>query len=227
MKKIITLLLLFVALSVQAQTQDVTKFLGIPVDGSKEEMIEKLKSKGFVYDRYNDIFSGEFNGYDVNILIGTNKNKVWRISVVNKIGCNEKQVKNWFNTLLNQFSRNKKYLALVANEIPADEDISYEMLFNKKEYAASYMQAPDDLSPIRRKEFEKLLAGAKEKKTVDYLIGDFKTIEERLAENTSLMEIYESMMKKKVWFKIDRYIEDYHIFMYYDNENNMADGEDL
>lgn len=65
------------------------------------------------------------------------------------------------------------------------------------------------------------------KKTVDYLIGDFKTPEERLAENMSLMEIYESMIKKKVWFTIDRYKGDYYIFIYYDNENNMADGEDL
>ena len=33
--------------------KDVTQFLGIPVDGSKSEMIQKLKAKGY---RYNSTF---------------------------------------------------------------------------------------------------------------------------------------------------------------------------
>ena len=47
MKKLLTLtMLLIVAGTLRAQT-DVTRFLGIPVDGSKTEMIQKLKEKGF------------------------------------------------------------------------------------------------------------------------------------------------------------------------------------
>ena len=53
--------------------KDVTTFLGIPVDGYKNEMKQKLIAKGFTYDSNNDLFEGEFNGYDVNVYIATNK----------------------------------------------------------------------------------------------------------------------------------------------------------
>ena len=47
MKKILSLaVLLAFSLAMYAQ-KDVTKFLGIPVDGTKSEMIKKLKEKGF------------------------------------------------------------------------------------------------------------------------------------------------------------------------------------
>ena len=47
MKKVLTVLaLLMFSVAVYAQ-KDVTKFLGIPVDGTKSAMIQKLKAKGF------------------------------------------------------------------------------------------------------------------------------------------------------------------------------------
>ena len=56
-----------------AQT-DVTKFLGIPVDGDKSEMMEKLKSKGFTQGPYaEDVLRGGFNGKEVDVFISTNK----------------------------------------------------------------------------------------------------------------------------------------------------------
>ena len=40
--------------------EDVTKFLGIPVDGSKSEMIQKLKAKGFTNtSSEKDILEGD------------------------------------------------------------------------------------------------------------------------------------------------------------------------
>ena len=59
-----------------AQEKDVTKFLGIPVDGAKSDMIQKLKEKGFVPSSYKDMLEGEFNGTDVYISVVTNNNKV-------------------------------------------------------------------------------------------------------------------------------------------------------
>lgn len=42
--------LMFLMLGVYAFAQkDVTQFLGIPVDGTKTEMVQKLKAKGFKY----------------------------------------------------------------------------------------------------------------------------------------------------------------------------------
>ena len=69
--------------------KNVTQFMGIPVDGTKSAMIQKLKAKGFSYNASTDQLSGQFNGRDVTLAIGTNKNKVSRIAVTDKVGSTE------------------------------------------------------------------------------------------------------------------------------------------
>lgn len=56
------------AISMSAQN-DVTTFLGIPVDGFKSEMKQELVSKGFVPKKVgtNEFLEGEFNGTDVHV----------------------------------------------------------------------------------------------------------------------------------------------------------------
>lgn len=90
--------------------KDVTEFLGIPVDGTKQQMIENLKAKGFVYDSQADVLSGEFNGEDVSISIQTQGNKVWRVVVIDKIPRDETQIKIRFNKLVRQFENKESYL---------------------------------------------------------------------------------------------------------------------
>lgn len=144
MKKILFvafLLMLSVALHAQ---KEVTKFLGIPVDGSKSSMIQKLKNKGFVYDPSADYLKGEFNGQRVNVYVVTNNNRVCRIMVCDKITCDEGQIKIRYNTLCRQFANNQKYVPISAEELSDSEDISYEMTVNKKEYQAGYAQLPAD-----------------------------------------------------------------------------------
>ena len=69
MKKILTVLLvIFCACTIQAQ-DDVTTFLGIPVDGFKPQMIQKLKGKGFLQVQGQDALEGEFNGMNVDVFI--------------------------------------------------------------------------------------------------------------------------------------------------------------
>ena len=102
MRRILSLLVFFtLSLTTMAQKKDVTKFLGIPVDGYKSEMKKKLINKGFTYDARNDNFKGEFNGRDVTIFIGTNNNKVWRIMVCDANYCNETDIKIRFNNINN------------------------------------------------------------------------------------------------------------------------------
>ena len=63
---------MFLMLGVYAFAQkDVTQFLGIPVDGTKTEMVQKLKAKGFKYNSTYDWLEGEFNGREVVLLIAT------------------------------------------------------------------------------------------------------------------------------------------------------------
>lgn len=66
-----TMSLLF-SMAAHAQ-QDVTRFLGIPVDGSKSEMIHRLKEKGFQYNQSTGALRGEFNGLEVDIYVVTTK----------------------------------------------------------------------------------------------------------------------------------------------------------
>ena len=109
MKKIIIVMLLFVSLVANAQ-KDVTKFLGIPVDGLKPAMMQKLKAKGFQYNQSLDCLTGEFNGHDVRLSVVTNNNKVWRIVIQDAIAQDEAGIKIRFNKLVQQFLNNKKYM---------------------------------------------------------------------------------------------------------------------
>ena len=144
MKKLLSLLImLMLSIALHAQ-HNVTKFLGIPVDGTKTSMIQKLKNKGFTYDVKRDRLSGEFNGVKVDLLIATYKNKVWRILALYRDGCNEAQIKIKYNALCQQFNNSAKYTSFKSKEIPENEDISYQMSVNSKEYQAAYYQLPND-----------------------------------------------------------------------------------
>ena len=100
MKRFVLLVWLYATLCVGAFAQhEVTKFLGIPVDGSKSEMIRKLKDKGFKTSSVNkEMLEGEFNGKDVWLTVVENKDKVYRIAVFDMNGVtNPGEIKIRFN----------------------------------------------------------------------------------------------------------------------------------
>ena len=145
MKKILlslTLLMLSVAMYAQ---NEVTKFLGIPIDGTKTDMIQKITAKGFSYNAQKDCLEGIFNGENVYIYILTNKSKVWRIAVTDKIDFDEGQIKIRFNNLCQQFDDNPKYYSLKGTQKLSDNDnISYEMTIDNKQIQAVYYQLPHE-----------------------------------------------------------------------------------
>ncbi len=134
---LITMLLVF---SVAANVQnDVTRFLGIPVDGSKSEMIRKIKAKGYRSISYDsDVLEGEFNGRDVHIHVATNNDKVYRVMVSDVNTVDERSIQIRFNRLCEQFANNSKYISLKEQTIPDNENISYEMTVKKKRYEAIF-----------------------------------------------------------------------------------------
>ncbi len=143
------LLILFfsVLLATSIHAQEVTKFLGIPVDGFKKDMISKLEAKGYTYNTYTEALEGEFNGEDVKIYPVTNNNKVWRIYLADENTRDESQIRLRFNRLCDQFSNNPRYISLADDDqkISEDEDISYEMGVHSKEYQAAFYQVfPED-----------------------------------------------------------------------------------
>ncbi|WP_274288364.1 hypothetical protein [Prevotella corporis] len=144
MKKGLSLaFLLMLSVAIYAQKQ-ITKFMGIPVDGSKTAMIQKLKNKGFVYNAERDWLEGESNGEEVLVYPVMNNNKVYRIAVLEINGRDEAQIRIRFNTLLNQFKNNKKYVQLSGRELTEEDDISYDLSINNKQIAATFAKLPQD-----------------------------------------------------------------------------------
>lgn len=211
-------MLLISSLFIYAQ-QDVTKFLGIPVDGSKSEMIQKLKAKGYTSSPLDkDVLVGEFNGADVNIHVVTNNNKVYRIMICDVNNIDERAIQIRFNRLCEQFVNNSKYSSLPLEEymIPDDEDISYEITVHKKRYEAVFYQKTDETFMAKQ------IEAAFPQYTKEQLANPS---EEPRAEIVNFVTQYIS--KKAVWFMINERLGKYCITMYYDNEYNNANGEDL
>lgn len=182
---------LIMSLSGNAQ-EDVTRFLGIPVDGSKAEVERQLLSKGFVWSADRRMLAGEFNGEKVYINVQTDNNKVWRIAVIEEALRDEAQIRIRFNNLCRQFEKNERYRSAAENcHISENEDISYNITVKNKQYEAVYYQVP----PVLSKEDIAAIN-----------LGDYKN---------------------QVWFLISEYFGKYQIVLFYENNKNRADGEDL
>ena len=149
MKKtlLIALLTLF-SVACFGQNGGPLKFLGIPIDGTESQFVSQLKSKGFNYNSLSESYKGQFNGDNVDVLIHTNHNLVDRVYVAFPYK-SEEGIRVEYNRLLRQFKDNDKYLDLVMNEeIPAKDDISYEITINKKRYQASFCYFNPDRDQI-------------------------------------------------------------------------------
>ena len=228
MKKLLfSLLATLLTLSLYAQN-DVTTFLGIPVDGFKSEMRQKLIAKGFTPKKVgnNEYLEGEFNGTDVHIFIATNNNKVYRIMVCDANTQDEANIKIRFNKLVNQFENNKRYTALDQYTISDTEDISYEMLVHKKNFDALFYQNPDmekvDTLALQNKIREQLL----EKYKPEQLENPTEEMNQE-AQAIAMSIGMDMIFKKPVWFRICEHYGKYFITIFYDNEYNHANGEDL
>lgn len=180
MKKLFFSIVAFLFVITANAQNDVTKFMGIPVDGTKEEVLAKLRDKGFKTSVLGDDYlEGVFNGSEVFVCPLTNGNKVWRIAVIQQTEFDETQIKIRFNILYSQFLKNSKYTALKDQRIPENENISHQIAIYKKQYQANFYQDNDT--------------------------------------------------KKSVWFTISegQSYNKYILIIFYDNEYNQANGEDL
>lgn len=224
MKRLILAAMMILFATTANAQKDVTKFLGIPVDGTKAEMIQKLKAKGFTSSAYDsEILQGEFNGEDVNIHIVTDNNRVYRIMVSDRDTKNETNIRIRFNNLCYQFEHKYNYIFFTEDQsIPQEEDISYEMSIKNKRYQAAYYQNPIMDSTMRTKMILDLLSSK-----YNYTVEQVATL--TVEEQTKLLSdlTYDIVSKKSVWFMISERYGEYYILMYYDNEYNRANGEDL
>ena len=126
------------------------KFLGIPIDGTEAQFGAKLRSKGFLYNSVYDYYTGQFNGKKVNVFLHTNHNVMDRVYVVFP-ETTESDIRIEYNKLISQFRKNGKYDELDKNEeIPDDENISYEITVKNKRYQASFVYFDPSVGDIAR-----------------------------------------------------------------------------
>lgn len=217
--------IIFCVITTFAQN-DITKFLGIPVDGSKSEMIRNLKTKGFKLSKIgdNEVLTGRFNGSDVQVFISTENGKVSRIMVCDENTMSETDIKIRFNRLCSQFKDNGKYLSLDDYTIPEDEDISYEMAVHNKRYEAIFYQLPE--GEAMEKLQASILKDVQDKYTPEQLESPTEEIRTQIISDT-FDKMINILRNKPVWFMISEIYGKYYITMFYDNEYNRANGEDL
>lgn len=226
MKHILSIITsLLISIGVYAQS-DVTKFLGIPVDGSKKEVVKALKKKGFKASNTDkDALQGVFNGSTVNVYVLETRGKVSRIAVLPIYGSNSTDTKIAFNNLCSQFLNKDNYVARDNDiiiptyndiSIPSDEDISYEMRVNGKRYEASFVQLPAPRDSILSK--------------IEPLKNIVMTVSDENGNKIDLhsyLELLTKYSKNSVWFKIEEQYGKFYVTLFYDNESNRANGEDL
>lgn len=225
MRRILFIFVLLVISNSLFSQKDITKFMGIPIDGFKPEMIQKLKEKGFVSSTSDkNILEGEFNGTQVNVHVATNNNKVCRIMLCDAHQMDETDIKIRFNRLCQQFKNNSNYVSFADYVIADDEDIAYELAVHDKRYEAIFYQKPlaIDSTEIADKLKESILS----KYTQQELDNPTEEIQKDIYE-MSLNYATEIILKKPVWFMISKFAGRYYITMFYDNEYNRANGEDL
>ncbi|MDE5550272.1 MAG: hypothetical protein K2I99_02800 [Bacteroidaceae bacterium] len=170
--------------------------------------------------------TGEFNGREVEISVVTNNNKVYRIMLRDATTSDETSIKIRFNILCQQFLNNKKYMSTSSSEdymLSDDEQISYEMSVHNKRYEASFFQADIDTLALQ----QEALAYALSKYSSEELEQMSQEQQQAVIEDFSMQYFLEKVTKKFVWFMIDEEYGKFRILMYYDNEYNHANGEDL
>lgn len=234
MKRLLSFVIgiLIMCSTVFGQSEGTLKFLGIPVDGSKSEMVAALKDKGFRYDSNSGFLVGDFNGMESHIGIVENHGKVYRVVVFDANTSDEGQIRIRFNNLIHQFENsNDKYYYINQNDkIPEDEDISYEISVNNKQYSAEFIYNPlygnDELRNRLVNEAVEEIKLSSEKKGITYeeFYSD-KDLYNQLV--SSVTDKIIQMSKGSVWFKIFEHYGKYFIGIYYDNLINKPNGEDL
>lgn len=238
MKRILVLGIVLMLSAAAFAQKNITQFMGIPIDGTKSAMIQKLKAKGFKYNATDDVLSGQFNGRNVFLRVVTNNNKVYRIIVSDEVGTTEGEIKIRFNTLINQFENNRKYISFYNFKISSDEDVSYGITVLNKRYEADYYQISDkekdttgfsqwfseNLLDVYTSFYNRLPDNLKQKNLSS---EEQNSLIESLESELLMNFILQKISHKSVWFMISESYGYYYINIFYDNVLNRANGEDL
>lgn len=110
---LISLILALASTLISAET---ISFMGIPISGTRDVFEQKLLNKGFSGPGWGGRYEGHFNGHYVYVSVWSENNRVYRVDVEYYVDKNS--YISEYNTLLQQFSNNKKYAKEVVSYIP-------------------------------------------------------------------------------------------------------------
>lgn len=204
-------------------------FLGIPVDGKRSEMIEKLKDKGFTYDEKTMTLRGKFNGHDSWVVVSDNEEgKVDRIyiSQINTMSQGDARIQ--YNNLVHLYLENGKYYGSEETIIPETEDIRYGISFKNKIYSSVFFFDPFYNSPETKETLLKECYGRVESMVYKGLVLDYS--EDNIWKLITSEYVNEEHKAAwgVVWFRIfEDSFGQYRLGIYYDNMNNRPNGKEL
>lgn len=198
--------------------KEVTKFLGIEVDGRKSEMIKKLEQKGFIATSTlgGDILEGKFKGYNVYLCVVECNDKVCSIVVRDKNAVCEADIKRRFNNLCRKFENSSRYISIGDFKIPRRENLSYEMLENKKRYSAAFYQSIRKIDIDKVKDEVKSII-SKTNEQIEHL-----DVIEKECENFILEYALGLLVKKSVTISMEKLDVGYVVSMSFDNQYNIV-----
>ena len=136
---------------------------------------------------------------------------------------NPNEIRIRFNKLCRQFAENNNYIVCSYNLIPEDENIYSEYFLNNKRYEAVFYQMPTEATFDEIQ--AKVTAEVIEKYTPQADIDKEQLEKDIEALMYEYLEKYAS--KKTVFFIITDMFGKFCITMFYDNEYNRPNGEDL
>lgn len=128
----------------------VTEFLGVPVDGTKQEVFSALEKKGFTKVD-EDTLSGNFLGKQCEVSVGLHSDKVYVVYVLNEETLDGETAKMEFNNLFMTFSIDAEYSYGGGKSIPHNEDL--ESFFSKenKSYLCWFHQVGDGSTDLEKR----------------------------------------------------------------------------
>ena len=97
------------------------------------------------------------------------------------------------------------------------------MTIHKKRYEAIFYQLPDTTATNYSEEIQSLIYS---KYTKEQLENPSEEISQDIYKMAAIYAL-DKAAKKPVWFMISEHYGQYYITMFYDNEYNRANGEDL
>ena len=209
-----TFVLLMTSFSFVAAQNNITEFLGIQLDGTKSEMIKKIEEKGFKYDQENGRLTGIYEKEEVQLEVETNDSgKVWRIVLFDKNFRNEIDIRDRFNSLFKQFSKN--YMHLSGSNIPKKESIIEGIKTDK--YRADFGQV---FKEVDAKQVAAIIMERYSKDKLKELVFTEKFSVAKQFVNESVSILSDLAKQRLIWFKIEDNSGQYRIVMFFQNEKN-------